>query len=213
MDIKVPDLNARAFDGKATYTVAASGQRAESLRLDAADMEIVAVKGNDGKPLEWSHDDGVLQVRLREAIGPRVADQAATPLQFSIEYRVREPRQGMKFSSAIPGVDGQAGMAAEIHTQGEPQSNHYWFPVHDFPNIRLATEMIVDVPAGVSVSGNGRLVEHRTEGGAKYGTGCRKNLMCHILFLSSPGIFSAQNCRRQSAECRCRCGLGQVMRD
>ncbi|MEY4786694.1 MAG: hypothetical protein RL692_588, partial [Planctomycetota bacterium] len=118
LDIKVPDLNARAFDGKATYTVAASGQRAESLRLDAADMEIVAVKGNDGNPLEWSHDDGVLQIRLREAIGPRVADQAATPLQFSIEYRVREPRQGMKFSSAIPGVDGQAGMAAEIHTQG-----------------------------------------------------------------------------------------------
>ena len=49
--------------------------------------------------------------------------------------------------------------------------------------------------------------------GAKYGTGCRKNLMCHILFLSSLEIFSAQNCRRQSAECRCRCGLGQVMRD
>ena len=165
LDIKVPDLNAPAFDGKATYTIAASGQRVESLRLDAADMEILAVKGNDGKPLEWSHDDGVLQFRLREAIGPRVADQAATPLQFSIEYRVREPRQGMKFSSAIPGVDGQAGMAAEIHTQGEPQSNHHWFPVHDFPNIRLATELVVDVPAGVSVSGNGRLVEHRTEGG------------------------------------------------
>ncbi|NDG62933.1 MAG: hypothetical protein EBY29_05620, partial [Planctomycetes bacterium] len=40
-----------------------------------------------------------------------------------------------------------------------------WFPVHDFPNIRLATELVVDVPAGVSVSANGRMVEHRTEGG------------------------------------------------
>lgn len=165
LDIKVPDLNDPQFDGKATYTVVPAGQRVDSLRLDAADMEIVAVKGEDGKPLEWSHDDGVLQIRLREAIGPCDADQSATPLQFSIEYRVREPRQGMKFSTAIPGVDGRSGVAAEIHTQGQPQSNHHWFPVHDFPNIRLATELIVDVPAGVSVSGNGRLVEHRTEGG------------------------------------------------
>ena len=165
LDIKVPDLNTAAFDGKATYTVAAAGQRVESLRLDAADMEILAIKGDDGKPLEWSHDDGVLQIRLREAMGPSAVGQDPKQLQFVIEYRVREPRQGMKFSTAIPGVDGQSGMAAEIHTQGEPQSNHHWFPVHDFPNIRLATEMVVDVPAGVSVSGNGRLVEHRTEGG------------------------------------------------
>ncbi len=152
------------FEGKATYTIAATGQRVESLRLDAADMEIIAVHGDDGKPLEWSVDGEVLQIRLREAIGPCAADQPATPLQFSIEYRVRAPKQGMRFSVGIPAVDGQSGMPAEIHTQGEAQSNHYWFPVHDFPNIRMATEMVVDVPAGVSVSSNGRLIEHRTEG-------------------------------------------------
>src|SRR5690606_38547952 len=48
--------------------------------------------------------------------------------------------------------------AAQIHTQGQPESNRYWFPSHDFPNERLTTELVVTVPRGYVVSANGRLV-------------------------------------------------------
>jgi len=166
LDLRVADMNDAAFDGKATYAIAAAGQRVDSLRLDAGQMEILSVVtvGATPRKLEWSHDGGVLQIRLAEPIGPRLPGQEAATLEFAIEYRVRDPHDGMKFSCAIPGVDGRPGVAAEIHTQGEPQSNHHWFPVHDFPNIRLATQMVVDVPAGVSVSSNGRLVERRSVG-------------------------------------------------
>lgn len=164
LDLRIGDMNKAVLEGKATYTFAAAGQRVESIRLDAGSLEVIAVRegGTEGKPLEWSHEKGVLQIRLREPIGPSEPAEAAAPMSLVIEYRVTDPRHGMTFSSAIPSVDGQPAVAAEVHTQGEPQMNHNWFPVHDFPNIRLATEVVMDVPRGVSVSANGRLIEHKT---------------------------------------------------
>src|SRR5204862_911980 len=50
------------------------------------------------------------------------------------------------------------GRPAQIHTQGEPETNSYWFPCHDFPNQRLTTELIASVPSGFAVCSNGRLV-------------------------------------------------------
>src|SRR5690606_32345803 len=40
----------------------------------------------------------------------------------------------------------------------------HWFVCHDYPNERMTTELIVDVPAVYSVSSNGRLVSHLTTG-------------------------------------------------
>lgn len=164
LDLRFADLDQAQMEGRATYTIEASGQRVESLQLDAADMVILSVRegGRDGKPMEWSHEGGILQIRLSTPIGPR--DPAAKPIlvKFVIDYRVRDPQHGMTFSSSLPAVDGQPAVAAEVHTQGQPDRNHHWFPVHDFPNIRMATEVVIDVPAGVSASSNGRLVEHTT---------------------------------------------------
>src|SRR6185503_11493450 len=50
------------------------------------------------------------------------------------------------------------------HTQGEAETNRHWFIAHDFPNERMTTELIVDVPAGFSVSSNGKLVSDLTSG-------------------------------------------------
>lgn len=43
------------------------------------------------------------------------------------------------------------------HAQGQPQSNHLWFPCHDFPNDRLSTELVVSVPFPYEAVSNGRL--------------------------------------------------------
>ena len=169
LSLRFEDLDDPSFVGSALYTFRAAGQRVERLRLDAGDLEVTAVQevGGKGRTLEWSHADDVLQVRLADPIGPHfggAGDAAAEDHRVRIDYRVRDPRRGMTFSPALPTTDGAPAAAAEVHTQGQPQSNHHWFPVHDFPNVRLATELIVDVPQGVSVSGNGRLVKHESQG-------------------------------------------------
>ena len=166
LELRVEDMNHPVLEGVATYRIAPSGQRIETLKLDAKGFKVLSVcQGTpEGKPLEWMHEGDLLQVRLPEAIGPVTAGGSAAEASFAVTYRVVEPKNGLRFSSALPGVDGAAPVAAEIHTQGQPESNHHWFPVHDFPNIRLATEVIINLPAGVSASSNGRLVEHRSVG-------------------------------------------------
>src|SRR5690606_3349939 len=57
------------------------------------------------------------------------------------------------------------GRPAQLHTQGQPESNRYWFPCHDFPNERLSTEIIATVPAGYTVISNGKLVGKSSSGG------------------------------------------------
>jgi aminopeptidase N len=49
-------------------------------------------------------------------------------------------------------------------TQGEPESNRYWFPGYDYPNERFTSEVLCRVPEGMTVISNGRLVEARREG-------------------------------------------------
>jgi len=172
LSLRFEDLDDQSFAGSAVYTFRAAGQRVESLRLDAGDLEVLSVQeiGGANRKLEWSHVDGVLQIRLADAIGPHFVgtsgdtNAAAADLRMRIDYRVRDPRRGMTFSPKLPATDGAPAIAAEVHTQGQPQSNHHWFPTHDFPNVRLATELIVDVPQGVAVSGNGKLAKHESRG-------------------------------------------------
>ncbi|MCA9296389.1 MAG: HEAT repeat domain-containing protein, partial [Phycisphaerales bacterium] len=49
---------------------------------------------------------------------------------------------------------------AEVHTQGQTESNRNWFICHDFPNEQMSTELIVNVPKKYSVSANGALVSN-----------------------------------------------------
>lgn len=145
------------LEGKARWTFVADGVKVDALRLDASGMKIHSVERVEPTraPLEWSHDGSSLQIRL----------DASGPMAIEIAYTVSAPTGGMTFSLPTPGVDGRPPQGAEVHTQGQPQSNHRWFPVHDFPNIRVSTEVIADVPAGLAASSNGMLLAHTSEGG------------------------------------------------
>jgi aminopeptidase N len=46
----------------------------------------------------------------------------------------------------------------EIHTQGEAEFNHLWFPCWDYPNDMATSETITTVPEGQVVVSNGKLV-------------------------------------------------------
>jgi aminopeptidase N len=47
----------------------------------------------------------------------------------------------------------------EVHTQGESEFNHHWFPCWDYPNDMATSETITTVPEGQTVVSNGKLVK------------------------------------------------------
>ncbi len=155
LDLRFERLEDQAFTATQTLSLKPIGVPVRGLRLDAVGISISEVRDAGGRALEWSHDGKVLGIHFGEPL----TEQGIT---IVTTYSCRQPAQGMTFT--MPGPD-PAAYPVELHTQGQADSNRYWFPCHDFPNERLTTELVVDVPAGVSASANGRLVEHREVNG------------------------------------------------
>jgi aminopeptidase N len=157
LDLRIADLSAREFSAVQRLTVEPIGVPVSALALDAVGLDIERVTVN-GAPAEWSYDGQRLAIRF-------AAPLPGTPTVIETTYRCVAPRRGMTFSPATPEIPGVApARPAELHTQGQPESNRHWFPIHDSPNVRLPTELTVRVPRGVAVSGNGALVRHAEEG-------------------------------------------------
>src|SRR5262249_32247599 len=75
-----------------------------------------------------------------------------------VEYRVREPKQGLHFFA--PGK-ADPDVPLEVWSQGEPISNRHWIPCLDEPDQRQTTELVVTVPRGFDVISNGKLIERK----------------------------------------------------
>ncbi len=163
LELDFPDLAQRRFSGVQRLRVAPIGMPVRSLRLDADGLRVDAVEV-DGKPAEFVHDGLALTVRFAEPMAPG-PDGAARESEVLVRYSGDRPVDGLTFSPATAAVEGIApARTAEVHTQGQTETNHFWFPIHDFPNIRLATELVVTVPKGFQASANGALLAHEVRG-------------------------------------------------
>ena len=154
LQMRFENLNDQKFTAFETLTVAPIGKDTASLKLDAVGLKIVSVKLT-GNPVEFSHDGEHLMLRFDP---PLAKDKKH---DIAIEYVCDHPTDGMTFTPYSPDAPQYS---AEVHTQGESETNRHWFVAHDFPNERMSTELIVDVPAGYSVSSNGKLVSNLTSG-------------------------------------------------
>jgi aminopeptidase N len=86
----------------------------------------------------------------------RAPAPAGAPVRVEFIYSA-QPQRGMYFvrpDRAYP------HLAPEIWTQGEPTDNRRWFPTWDEPNAKTPSELIVTVPRGWIVIGNGLLKAH-----------------------------------------------------
>jgi aminopeptidase N len=155
LQMKFEDLDDSRFDAVETLTFTPLGSGTRGLALDAVDLKIKSVK-LESKPVEHSHDGRRLSLRFDSALMP------GQTYELIIEYSCDRPIEGMTFTPSSPDAPNYS---AEVHTQGETNFNRHWFVCHDFPNERLSTELIVDVPADFSVSSNGKLVSSLTSGG------------------------------------------------
>lgn len=154
LQMRFDDLNARKFSAVETLTITPIGKPASVLTLDAVDLRISSANVAE-HTVEMSHDGKRLSLRFEPPLA------LGQNYELVIDYVCDHPIDGMFFTPSDPDAPGYA---AEVHTQGESDTNRYWFACHDFPNDQMSTELIVDVPAGFQVSSNGKLVSSLTSG-------------------------------------------------
>ena len=133
-----------------------------TLTFDAKGMAISGASC-EGRTVSVDHDGRVLRVHLSPPALP------GEVFEVVIDYVLNDPARGLIWT---PESDRYPGRAAQLHTQGQPNTNSYWFPCHDSPNEKLTTEIIARVPAGYTVSSNGALVSRTSgmmEGGGPLG--------------------------------------------
>jgi aminopeptidase N len=149
LEIDIPDMNTPRLGAVQTLTISPISRPLESLRLNAALLEIQSVSVA-GHQTAFEHDGKALTIRFDPPLPRGLRSEIVT------NYTVVDPPFGLIWTLPSPQWPGRA---AQIHTQGQPEDNRYWFPMHDFPNVRLSTELVVTVPAGNHVLSNGRLVQ------------------------------------------------------
>lgn len=151
LELFIQDMDVPVAHATQTLTITPIAEPLDELRLDARLLDVRRVTVN-GFPARFTHDGRRLRIALSPPLPPDI------PATIVTTYVIHDPPDGLFWTPSSPAWPGRP---PQIHTQGQPETNSYWFPCHDFPNERLETEIIATVPAGFLVSSNGRLVSQR----------------------------------------------------
>ncbi|MFG0328040.1 MAG: M1 family aminopeptidase [Phycisphaerales bacterium JB037] len=147
LEITIADMNTPRFEAISTLTLAPVGYPLAELPLNADLLQIKRVE-SPGHATRWEYDGRMLRVIFDPPV------PVGESCDVVIHYAANDPTQGLKWTPESPAWPGRP---AQLHTQGQPETNSFWFPCHDFPNERLTTEIIIAVPEGYVASSNGRL--------------------------------------------------------
>jgi aminopeptidase N len=149
LNILMPDPMSRSFTCDETITFRTTQHGISRLKLDGAGLQVQSLTDADGKALDWRSDDQTLTIRFPKELA------ADDHYGVKIHYLCSKPKTGMVF--ALPDA-AYKDRPISIHTQGEPQSNHYWFFCHDYPNSKQTSEIFVTIPNSLKALSNGELV-------------------------------------------------------
>lgn len=156
LDFNIPDMNTPSLTAKQTMSFSPIARPLDVLPLHAEQMDIQSVSIPDSSPLAATHkvsyayDGSMLNITFDPPLPP---GQEAV---INIQYALSDPPEGLLWTPEAPEWPNRP---AQIHTQGQPATNRFWFPSHDFPNERFTTEIVATVPEGYIVSANGREAE------------------------------------------------------
>lgn len=144
------DLQAKSINGTTTITLKTFSPDLKEIELDAGEMDIKSVTLASGAPLKFRYEDNQkLYAVLDRQYG------AESEIVLAVNYSAT-PKQGLTFISPTPTDPGRPYQA---WSQGEAQTNHYWFPCYDYPNDKSTSETITTVDDKYMVISNGSLVD------------------------------------------------------
>ena len=160
------DWAKKRANGKATLTLRPWFYATDKVTLDAKNFDIKSVTF-DGKtePLKFDYDSMVLVVHLGKKY------TRTEEFKIAITYVAKpDERASIGGSAAITqdkglyfiNADGaDATKPKQIWTQGETESNSFWFPTVDKPNERCTQEMYITVENKYKTLSNGLLVSSK----------------------------------------------------
>jgi len=138
-----PDFATKTLHGTVTTRVRAIEDGVRSLRLDAVDLTIDAVRDARGATLPFVATARDLTIELA---APLAADEA---FAFVVDYRAIEPQRGLYF------ID----RPRQAWTQSQDTDARAWLPCFDHPAEKQTTATTIVVEPGHFALGNGALVE------------------------------------------------------
>lgn len=151
LELFIEDMNTPRIEAVEHLTFTPLGTPVADLGLDAHLLDIASITAA-GYETSFDYDGHALCVHFDPPV------PVGETVTLTTTYTINDPPYGLNWTPESPAFPGRA---AQIHTQGEPETNSYWFPCNDFPNDRLTTELIVTVPQNYEVLSNGRLVNRR----------------------------------------------------
>jgi aminopeptidase N len=151
LKLDIADMDTPRMEAVQTLSLVPIGTSVTTLALDARLLEIksVSVSRPANQGVTFKHDGATLALTFDP---PLVVGQKA---EIVTTYSIIDPTYGITWTPESPAWPGRP---PQLHSQGQAETNSYWFPCHDSPNERLTTELTVTVPDGFVASSNGKLV-------------------------------------------------------
>ena len=154
------DWGKKHANGKATLTLRPWFYSTNSLTLDAKNFDILAVTlVPSNTPLKYKYNNEQLTIQLDKTYTRK------EEFSVAIKYTAKPDDQDSFGGSAaitsdkglyfINAAGSEAGKPKQIWTQGETESNSFWFPTIDKPNERCTQEMYITVADNYKTLSNG----------------------------------------------------------
>lgn len=162
--IDIPDMGKPFMTATETLTVVPIGSARQMMRLDCGEKIKIRNVTESGREVAFTHEGSVLTLKFGEAL------KDGATAEVKIEYDcdlAGNAGHGLTWSPGKEKGESETLRSPQLHSQGQAQHNHRWFPCHDFPNERLTTELIVTVEDGYEVSSNGSLVSKGSAGSGR----------------------------------------------
>ncbi|MHB8417694.1 MAG: M1 family aminopeptidase [Myxococcales bacterium] len=141
------DLEAKRFEGRAILALEAVAPGVREAVFDAVELAVARVRVR-GAEARFHLEERHLRVELPGEPLP------GEPFDVAIDYSAT-PRFGLFFL----GPDAaHPDRPRQVWSQGQDDYSRYWYPCLDAPNQKATSELVVDVPAALTVVSNGRLV-------------------------------------------------------
>ncbi len=140
--------------GTATITFAPTLKDVRIVEFDAGSMTVGNVRLAAGTALKYEYDEK----KEKLAVSLDRAYQPTDEVTIVVSYHTnRPPIAGIGLNFLKPGPD-DPGRPQQIWSNGEPESNHFWFPCFDHPNDFVTTEIVATVKKPFIVISNGALI-------------------------------------------------------